>query len=397
MSVDATLGFEPLRPNPGSVPAVDNFVGRTSTTFSARRRLTSGQNLLLTDPRRMGKTFWMRYFCATTTDFEGVLVDYQGVRTADEFLTRTVDRLRSQGSIRAKALTVLESIFSNVTVEAGPVTLKPAFAAADPGKLLRDMVLAVDKAAAGGLPLLVCLDEVPAAILSIAETEGATQARAVLQTLRALRHETKHIRWILAGSIGFHHVLRTCSATTGEIGDLQVLQLGPMADDEARELVCRLLRGIKRPAEEEAVQQVVTCCGGIPFLIQQLANLLDNGSSDWVDAGAAVRTFDRFARDRDLSEGSTHLLSRIEVYFGDHEKLAFAILDRLAVSAGPVPFETLVQQCAGSGDREMVLATTDWLTDDHYLIEVQGGLSWRYGVLRDIYRIRRRLGGGIDA
>ena len=42
-----------------------------------RYRLAAGANLLFTDPRRMGKTFWMRAFAARESDFRCYVIDYE--------------------------------------------------------------------------------------------------------------------------------------------------------------------------------------------------------------------------------------------------------------------------------------------------------------------------------
>lgn len=51
------MALDPIVPQPGNDRNPAHFVGRAETTTRARRRLGAGANLLLTDPRRMGKTF----------------------------------------------------------------------------------------------------------------------------------------------------------------------------------------------------------------------------------------------------------------------------------------------------------------------------------------------------
>ena len=63
------MALEPIEPQPGSDRDPANFVGRTAITSQARKRLQVGANLLLTDPRRMGKTFWMHTFAAREKRF----------------------------------------------------------------------------------------------------------------------------------------------------------------------------------------------------------------------------------------------------------------------------------------------------------------------------------------
>lgn len=79
--------MEPIPPQPGNLRDPRYFVGRRRTTEQARERLLAGASLSLSDPRRMGKTYWMHYF-ATTQDkvFNPFIIDYEGVYTIEDFI-----------------------------------------------------------------------------------------------------------------------------------------------------------------------------------------------------------------------------------------------------------------------------------------------------------------------
>ena len=87
------MDLDPIVPQPGSDRDPAHFVGRVATTTRARERLAAGANLLLTDPRRMGKTFWMRAFAARESGFRCYVIDYESVSTVENFLIRTGEEL----------------------------------------------------------------------------------------------------------------------------------------------------------------------------------------------------------------------------------------------------------------------------------------------------------------
>jgi hypothetical protein len=387
--MSGTAALRPIRPHAGAASDPADFVGRTTTTHQARLDLLRGCNLALTDPRRMGKTYWIGYFCSCTTDFVPVRIDFEGVTSSDMFLTLTAGALGRHHGIPQKAKQVLRALFDGLEVAVGPVKVRPAISSLTPPRLLRDTVMAVNDSAAGK-PVLVCMDEVPTAIRNITENEGELEARAVLQALRALRADATNIRWIISGSVGFHHVLRHCGATEGEINDLVNLPLGPLKVDEAEELVARLLLGITRTASLGGVAELVGCTGGIPFLIHGMANLLDTGGREEITSELVRRAFDSFVRDRDASRPFTHLVSRIERYYDDRQLAAFRILDAVATSESPILFADL--ESLAQLPHEDALETMNWLVDDHYLAESVDGFAWRYDVLRTIWTYRRRLG-----
>lgn len=380
--------MEPILPQPGSASDPKDFVGRRATTERATRALLAGENLSLTDPRRMGKSFWIGHLCATTIEFTAIKIDYEGVSTAETFLTRTVEALSQHNSIGVKVKHRLLTLFDGVDVDLGPVTVKTTARATPVSKLLTDVVMSLNNAT-DQKPVLVCMDEVPLAIRNIAANDSTQTAHEVLQTLRYLRQSASNIRWIVAGSVGFHHVLRLCGASEGDVNDLNNLPLGPLQDDDSRELVQRLLLGIGRSASPQAIDLWIAVTGGIPFLIHKVANLLDDGSDAEIDPAGVEAAFDEFIADRDESRAVTHLLTRLESTYAEHAPLARKILDLAATIDEPIHpfgfdarFDVTVDQ---------VNTVLDWLVDDHYLLERHRKFEWRYNVLRTIWRHRRRL------
>lgn len=387
------VNLEPIPPQPGSPGDRRHFVGRELTTRFAEQCLSEGTNLKLTDPRRMGKSSWIEYFCATTTAFTPVYIDYQGVRTVEEFLTRTGEKLGREQGLPDRARSALRGFFDNLgieEIEAGPVKVTVGVAGLSAPELLRNTLLAVNEHAADRRPVLVCMDEVPWAIRNITGREGAEAACELLQTLRALRGEARRIRWILCGSIGFHHVLRRCGATVGEINDLGNLPLGPLEGAEATELAHRLLLGAGREPQGVSVSTLVRECGGIPFLMHKVASLLRVQGSGPVDAEQVSVAFEEFIDDRDESHAVTHLLERLDLNYGDAADRAGRVLDVLAVD-GAMGRGSLAEKVGD--DPSGLRGTVDLLIDDHYLRDHGNELAWRYDVLRRVWVRRRHLGG----
>ena len=120
------MELQPITPQPGNDRDPMNFVGRVHITSQARELLKHGTNLLLTDPRRMGKTFWMRNFAAQEADFHCYFIDYEGVFTAHDFLFNTAEALIKERKLPERALNKLKTIFDNCDLEIspGPIIVK---------------------------------------------------------------------------------------------------------------------------------------------------------------------------------------------------------------------------------------------------------------------------------
>jgi len=336
----------------------------------------------------MGKTWWLEHFCATTTAFMPVYIDYQGITTREEFLVRTAQALGQQRSLPAKVRSLLTSLFENIEeVGAGPVTIKTGVRSQTPTALLVSTVLAVDSNAEDK-PVLVCMDEVPWAIRNITQNEGPQAASELLQALRAIRADGKHLRWIVCGSIGFHHVLRHCGATTGDINDLINLPLGPLEPDDAVELGHRLFLGADIRELGKAAEVLADRCGRVPYLMHAVAlRLEETHRGQSIGHDEVHQAFTDYVDDRDDSRPLTHLLERLDTNYGDNTHLAMQILDHLALTDRPVTLAELSSTHASA----RLGVVVDNLVDDHYLHGVDGGLMWRYDVLRYIWVRRQRL------
>ena len=194
------------------------------------------------------------------------------------------------------------------------------------------------------------------------------------------RRQGSKLRWIVSGSVGFHHILRKCDATEGAINDLVNLPLGPLPTPEATELAERLLLGIERAPQPGTIAALVAETDGIPFLIHALAHGLADAGSGPVSRDDVVRAFENYVEARDESRAVTHLLTRLDPLYGDTTPTAEDILDAVALGGE-------VESSAFAYARPVLLN----LIDDHYLVERGRRLSWRYDALRRIWVHRRGL------
>lgn len=384
-----------IRPQAGGSLDPRDIVGRDALVDELFDLLQHGVPVLVTDPRRMGKTCLLdRVVFRTRDPWTTVKIDYEGVTTVDEFLRRTIEALRTYQSLRSRVVDSVKALLDNVEVEAGHVTVAAAFRSRPASDLLETALSRIDDRLLGDELLVLALDEVPLAIENIAKAEGPGPADALLQALRRLRQRHRsRIRWIVTGSIGFHHVLRLAGTTEGAINDFESVLCGPLDQDMASVLATKLLHGIEVEFGDEAVHALVEASGGIPFLSHYLAHAL-RGVEGTCTATQVRAAWRGFVQDRDRSRAMTHLLTRIDDYYGNHTPLAYRVLDLTAMADGPLAFPALVAALHAEDQLDIVRQIVDDLVDDHYLSGPSTGLRWRYDVLREIWIVRRRLEKG---
>ena len=374
------MTLRPITPQPGSDRDPANFVGRVEMTTRARERLLAGSNLLLTDPRRMGKTFWMHTFAAREQSFHSYFIDYEGVETADGFLIKTAEVLIRDRSLPIRARKQLETIFNNseISLSKGALEIKSYFQQTPPHRLLTRVLSALENEDSDTIPI-VMMDEVPRAINNIAVHESTSSAEKVLQTLRALRQDTSRIRWIVTGSIGFHHVLRKINTTQGILNDLNSVPLGPLADQEAEELASRLLLGIEQPRIDAVIDELVKVTGGVPFLLHNVVKMLGERPKNVIRPRDVHDCFEDFIDDPDQFYGLEHFLTRVPSNYDSRARIADDILRKaLSETNMWVSIEALAPN-------EEAAATLDDLVKDHYLERRGLSVRWRYPVLQYIW------------
>ena len=373
------MALEPIEPQPGSDRDPANFVGRTAITYQARKRLQVGANLLLTDPRRMGKTFWMHTFAAREKRFHCYFIDYEGVFTVNDFLIRTADTLVKGGKLPTRAFQKLKTIFDNCDIEiSSPITIKSYHRQTSPHVLLTDILSTLDGEENDVIPL-VMMDEVPMAVNNIAEREGAGAAEEILQTLRALRQKTTRVRWIVTGSVGFHHVLRKTNMTQGVLNDLESLPLGPLPRDEADELARRLLLGVGQEPLDDVVNELIAVSGGIPFLLHKLVGALAQRCYTAFSPSDVRECFENFIDDPDEFRWFEHYLTRVTPHYGERAQAADQILRQtLSQTNEWIPVDSLTQG-------EEFSDVLEDLVKDHYLERRGRSVRWRYPALQYIW------------
>lgn len=374
-----------ISPQTGGSPDPSHVVGRDELIARLVAGCRSGTNYLLADPRRMGKTSVLIRLCDEPgPDVIAVKADLQGVENANQAVARVMKAIADHRSLSKKARDAMGKLLASVTVKAGPVELTQLGQAMGPLPALESAMASIADSLDDQL-LIICVDEVTIGIENIAKS-NPNEASLLLQTLRRLRSEYPSIRWILTGSVGFHHVLRKAESTEGAINDLAVELVGPLAHNHACDLARALCTSIDREPTGTAIDRVVEQTDAIPFIIHQAAHLLSSGSGP-IEAGDIDTAVDAYLSDSGKSGALAHLLTRINGYY-EQPDLAHLVLDECAASDAPASFDELVDRI-DAADRETILRLVDTLVADHYLND--DTMQWRYPVLRRVWRQRRKL------
>lgn len=225
------------------------------------RKLKKGENLLLSAPRRIGKSSILKYIKDNAKENE--IIKYlivQSVDSQEQFFKKLYNELLKDKEIyegisgyftKASAYTkYYASKISGVSIE-GQVDIKEASINYYEECIKLIESFKTDK------QIYIFIDEFPDALNNILNT-NSQQALKFLQMNRDLRinFSNKNLRFIYTGSTGLNNVVKKLDKLD-LINDIQNIQVPPFSKEESEELIKRLILGFQEEIEEFNISQEV--------------------------------------------------------------------------------------------------------------------------------------------
>ncbi len=251
------------------------------------RALLAGNNVLLTAPRRVGKSslvlaalHWGRGQGWTAID-----VDAQDCDTEPSFLEKLIESCRKAGvklstldelAQKAKAL---KRFLAGTNLGGGGVTIElPDEGAEDWREAGRVFQRLLDQLSSGTTRVLIGIDELPIFLAQLQkQTQGDDRVDLVLRWLRALRGQTQgRVAWIICGSVGLDTFVER-HGLVGTINDLQLHPLGPFSDEVSVDFLMALGNASagRLPMTEDLARAILRRVGWpLPYYLQLMFHAL---------------------------------------------------------------------------------------------------------------------------
>jgi hypothetical protein len=375
-----------LQAKAGATLDASEVFGRDKAIARAIKSLERGENLLLDEPRRFGKTSFAELLVESLPNgWSGRKVSLQGLQTTTEVAVSLLGALRIAVGQKRSLNEIVGRYLKQVDI--GPFQLAVGFESSPLPALEHAVKSISDSALKDGMRVVLVVDELTEVVREIGRIGGPEGARALLGTMRRLREECRGVLWVLTGSIGFHHVLSEIGATNQSINNTKTFTLGPLDQQWAAWLAgCLLLdAGFEQESEHaKAIRdEVARATDGIAMLVHMIGEHVRDEEIETLNVIDIENLMDECFRRNDRSANLTHLLSRIEDYYGDQSDAAKQLLN--SASAGPLkPTELQDNQ-----EQQTLIET---LIADHYLERTtDGSIQWMYPSLRRLWRIRQGL------
>ncbi|MFT5873883.1 MAG: hypothetical protein ACI8WT_002835 [Clostridium sp.] len=259
----------------GQAARGENFFKRPILINKLWRKIESESSIIISAPRRVGKTSLMRYIEDNPKDkYYIVYVITESVDNENKYYKEIVKAILNCDSIKKKDKVInsikdlAKNIFKNLD-EVGIDSVKfSKNIELNYFEKFIDIMRSIDLE---GHKLIIMIDEFAQTIENIQQKEGTTYAVHLLQSNRALRQNSDindKFQFIYTGSISLEGIARRMDSSKF-INDLDILKVTPLSDEEGKNLINELLRGLDFTMDEETINHLLHEIKWlIPFYIQ---------------------------------------------------------------------------------------------------------------------------------
>ena len=356
----------------------DDFYGRTEELSRAIKYLDTNHSLVLSAPRRIGKTSFAKRLLEEkqSKGWKCVYIDLEGVRTQDEFLQILINKFEISG-IWTEAIGVAGGIVNRIfegVKGIGPVK----FDFSHPEKS-ENLYTTLSEVIDHTKDTLIVIDELTLFLSTMDRNPGTLQvAGFFLNWFRSLRQVSgSKIRWIFCGSIGLHNFtrIRNLSMT---INDLVTFDFDALSEQEARGLVKALADSEDIAVSDKTIEAFLEKLEWhIPYFIQLIFTNIKNNlgvnktiTSEMIDA-----SIEGLAHTEELSTWSERLSE-----YNEHEEGARLILKRLSQSGEGLSksqLKAIIAQYSGDNPikaDDKLSSILNLLEHDGYIIRNKNGV-----------------------
>lgn len=370
----------------------EDFFGRRNELVRAQRYLDEGQSLLLSAPRRVGKSSLAKKLIADQTKrrWKCVYLDLQGVGTKEEFIRNLIDAFTGVGLMEKtgnKVRDFISSVFQATEgVELGMLKIDLSH---------KDQMASLYRRLADTLDYehdtLIVIDELPLFLgkLIDEEQQNREEVEFLLNWFRSVRqNEKSHLRWLFCGSVGLrnftnHHRM------SHAINDLIDFELGALPEDEALGLIKALAQSYDIEIEEDVVYKTLDLMQWpIPYFIQLLMDRLISKSQDSKKRVVDIEDVEAAINELSESEYFRTWDERLEEY-RELEDMARIILENVAVVETGLTKDQLLQVAMRKKEsseepevRKQLTNVMEMLEHDGYIMRKSDKRRFRSPLLR---------------
>ena len=211
----------------------DYYYKRGAIEREIWEEIEKGNNILISAPRRVGKTSVMKSIVGNPKEgYKLIFKNIQGVNTEEGFY-KTIYSLILDCLSKFNNVTEFFThyIKTHAITEIGTGSLKIGSQNLNYADEINKIIPKLD---VNGESVVLFLDEVPEVIHTLYKKNKIDEAISILKNLRHWRQNDayKKLQFVIAGSIGIHHVVNEVQGRLSDINDLKKIYYEPLDEIE---------------------------------------------------------------------------------------------------------------------------------------------------------------------
>ena len=223
----------------GNTATGNYYYNRPQIVANIWEEIEKGNHVLLTAPRRVGKSSVMKYMTENCKDgYKCMFENIQGIDSEENFYKSIYSLIKSCLSTKQKTATWLQDFFKEIKIE--EVNMDGALKLGERAiNYLEAINHILPKLHSKDVRIALFIDELPEVLHSLNKKNKTKEAIAILKNLRRWRQEDqfRNFRLVLAGSIGLHHVVKAIEGRMVDINDFNNVDFEGLTIQEADEYV----------------------------------------------------------------------------------------------------------------------------------------------------------------
>ncbi|MBN1468805.1 MAG: ATP-binding protein [Fusobacteriaceae bacterium] len=262
----------------GQVARGDKFFKRDIEIEKILRQIEGGRNILISAPRRVGKTSLMSYIKENPPkDYRIIYLNTESVNSGNEFFKKLLNTIIREFESLKKYTVSIKKFLSKIDgIGKDGVTLSDKEL-----NYFFELIDFFEKLNLENEKLVIMIDEYAQTVQNILKNEGKERAVNFLQMNRELRQKdfTKSIQYVYAGSIGLENVVSKIERTN-DINDLVSLKVNPLDNEETKGLINQITKDSGLVFNDDVINYIITKMEWlIPYYIQILVDEIDQMKS----------------------------------------------------------------------------------------------------------------------
>ena len=368
----------------------EDFFGREKEIRKANRLLDSNHSLLLSAPRRIGKSSLAKRLIEEKKQqgWKCVYIDLEETTTEEGFLRLVIEAFKENGIWKQLAEGMSKGLVSVLDriekISLGPVDLNigKREEQEDLYKNLKELIKHDEDT-------FIVVDELTLFLGILNKSEnGAEKVAFILNWLRSLRQVSKtNVRWLFCGSVGLRNF--TSAMNLGyTINDLMEFGLGELSREEAEGLLSGLCKSEDMEMGEELINYTLDKLHwNIPYFIQVIFSKLAEEYEDEVRKESIDIAYNKLCSENYLSTWSERLSE-----YREFEVPARQILKSLSTQPAGMERDAMLNILMTGQDASKVeeidyllSKVLEMLENDGYILKMDSIRAFRSPLLRDYW------------